>query len=78
MLSSDATPAQPALGGRLPRRTPGGTDLRVFANDLLRPGRHRRDRLLLLRPWSTPRHIGGLRPDEAYDGRRSHGERCTG
>lgn len=62
MPGSDPMSARAALGGQLPRRTPGGTDLRVFANDLLRPGRHRRDRLLLLRPWSTLRHIGGLRP----------------
>ena len=74
MLGSDLVPARPALGGRLPWRTPGGTDLRVFANDLLRPGRHRRDRLLLLRPWTTP----GTSEDSGPRGRRSHRQRSAG
>lgn len=62
MPGSDSMSAGLALGGRLPRRRPGGTDLRVFANDLLRPGRHRHDRLLLLRPWSTRKRTQEPRP----------------
>ena len=62
MPGFDPAPAAHPSDGGLPRRTPGGTDLRIFTNNLPLPGRHRRDRLLLLRPWSTARYIGASLP----------------